>query len=37
MENDLKRVKIVLNQLTKFDPENPESLVSTEKEDENLM
>lgn len=37
METDLKRVKIVLNQLSKFDPENPESLTSTEKENENVM
>jgi len=37
MENDLKRVKIVLNQLNKFDPENPESLTSTEKENDNVM
>jgi hypothetical protein len=26
MENDMKRIKLTLNQLTKFDPENPESV-----------
>lgn len=37
MENDLKRVKLVLNQLSKFDPDNLESLESNEKETENAM
>ncbi len=37
MENDFKRVKIVLNQLSKFDPENSDSLTSTEKENDNVM
>lgn len=26
MENDIKRMKLALNQLAKFDPENPESI-----------
>ncbi len=26
MENDIKRMKLALNQLAKFDPENPESV-----------
>lgn len=26
MENDMKRIKLALNQLAKFDPENPESV-----------
>lgn len=26
IENDMKRIKLALNQLAKFDPENPESL-----------
>lgn len=26
MENDMKRIKLTLNQLAKFDPENPESV-----------
>ena len=26
MENDMKRIRLALNQLAKFDPENPESL-----------
>lgn len=37
MENDLKRVKIVLNQLNKFDPENPESMTTIEKETDNVI
>lgn len=33
IETDLKRVKIVLNKLAKFDPKNPESLNDKELED----
>jgi len=33
IETDLKRVKIVLNKLSKFDPKNPESLSDRELED----
>jgi hypothetical protein len=33
IETDLKRVKIVLNKLSKFDPKNPESLSDKELED----
>jgi len=32
MENDIKRIKLTLNQLTKFDPENPESIEHKETE-----
>ena len=31
MEMDIKRVKLVLNQLTKFDPKNPDSLKVSDK------
>jgi hypothetical protein len=33
IETDLKRVKIVLNKLTKFDPKDPDSLNDKELED----
>ena len=32
IENDLKRVSIVLSQLSKFDPENPEQFLEVEKD-----
>ncbi len=32
MESDIKRMHTILNQLVKFDPENPDSLESVEKE-----
>jgi len=32
MENDMKRIKLTLNQLSKFDPENPESVENKEIE-----
>jgi len=32
MENDMKRIKLALNQLAKFDPENPESIEIKETE-----
>ncbi len=32
MENDMKRIKLTLNQLTQFDPENPESVENKEIE-----
>jgi hypothetical protein len=32
MESDIKRMHTILNQLAKFDPENPEVLESTQKE-----
>lgn len=34
VENDLKRIKLVLNQLVKFDPKNPESLEATKDTEE---
>lgn len=33
MENDMKRIKLTLSQLAKFDPENPESVESKEIEE----
>lgn len=33
MESDMKRIKLTLNQLSKFDPENPESIESKEVEE----
>ena len=33
MENDMKRIRLALNQLAKFDPENPESVEHKEAED----
>jgi len=32
MENDMKRIKLTLNQLAKFDPENPDSIETKETE-----
>ena len=32
MENDMKRIKLTLNQLAKFDPENPESVENKDVE-----
>ena len=32
IENDMKRIKLALNQLAKFDPENPESLEHKDSE-----
>ena len=32
MENDMKRIRLALNQLAKFDPENPESLEHKDSE-----
>jgi proline dehydrogenase len=32
IENDLKRTSIVLNQLSKFNPEDPETFLEIEKE-----
>jgi hypothetical protein len=32
MESDMKRIKLTLNQLSKFDPENPESVENKEVE-----
>lgn len=37
IETDLKRMNIVLNQLTKFDPEKPESFESIEKETKEII
>jgi len=33
IETDLKRIKIILNKLSKFDPKNPESLNDKELEE----
>lgn len=32
MENDMKRIRLTLNQLAKFDPENPESVEVKEEQ-----
>ena len=37
IEHDLKRVNIILNQLGKFDPENPEALDTIEKETKEII
>ncbi len=37
IENDLKRVSIVLTQLSKFNPEKPETLLEIEKEAKDIF
>lgn len=37
IENDLKRVSIVLNQLGKFNPENPETFLEIDKDAKDLF
>lgn len=37
IESDLKRIKLILSQLSKFDPENPEFLNSLEQETKDVM
>jgi len=37
IENDLKRVSIVLTQLSKFNPEKPETLLEIDKETKDIF
>lgn len=37
IENDLKRVSIVLTQLSKFNPEKPETILEIEKEAKDIF
>lgn len=37
METDIKRIRIILQQLAKFDPENPNALETIEKETEGVL